>query len=375
MRIAIHDQPGGPSDVWIAWCEEQRVPYRRVDCFSDQIIEQLLDCDGLIWWWGGNATRFAVQLTRALEVSGKLVFPGSASCWHFDDKIGQKYLFEAAGLPLARTHVFYDREKALSWSAKTDYPKVFKLRSGAWSENVWLVKSPRQAARFIERAFGRGFTATRRWGRLMAKLRRLRYARTPGALRLIRKGVMRRIMPAAQEKIYLEDRGYAYFQEIVPGTSHSFLVLVSEARAYAVRSTVRTGDFRASGSGLIEFGHPRIVPKECIGCAFEAAKALGASFLALEMLVGDEGIFIIETDPFFYMKDAFPGFWDSRLQWHEGSTIPAHAIIHEFLRDLQMHGASRQEAEQYNSIKNPRSADLQEGETLKHDMKGRGISR
>lgn len=341
MRIAIHDQPGGPSDVWIAWCEEQHVPYRRVDCFSDEIIQQLHDCDGLIWWWGGNATRFARQLTRALEVSGKLVFPGSATCWHFDDKIGQKYLFEAAGLPHARAHVFYDRKKSLSWAAKTDYPKLFKLRSGAWSENVWLLKGSRQAARFIGKAFGRGFDATRRWNRLMKSLRRLREEKMLGALRLLRKGAVRKTLLTSQDRIYWEERGYAYFQELIPNSGHSFLVLVSEARAYAVRSTARTGDFRASGSGMIELGHPAIVPKECIECAFAASQKLGASFLALEMLVGDNGVFVIETDPFFYMKDAFPGFWDSRLQWHEEATVPAHLIILKFVHDLEMREISR----------------------------------
>ena len=33
-------------------------------------------------------------MTYALEHKGIKVFPDSKTCWHFDDKVGQKYLFE-----------------------------------------------------------------------------------------------------------------------------------------------------------------------------------------------------------------------------------------------------------------------------------------
>ncbi len=43
---------------------------------------------------------FAKQLIFALQTSGKRVFPDFNTVWHFDDKVGQKYLLEAIEAPI-----------------------------------------------------------------------------------------------------------------------------------------------------------------------------------------------------------------------------------------------------------------------------------
>ena len=50
--------------------------------------------------------QFAKSLLISLENSGKKVFPNISTCWHFDDKISQKYLLEAIGAPIVPTYVF-----------------------------------------------------------------------------------------------------------------------------------------------------------------------------------------------------------------------------------------------------------------------------
>ena len=94
------------------------------------------DCDALMWHHfqtNPKAILFAKQLLFALEQSGKKVFPDFRTGWHFDDKLGQKYLLEAIDAPLVPSYVFYDKKEALEWVQKTDFPKVFKLRGGAGS--------------------------------------------------------------------------------------------------------------------------------------------------------------------------------------------------------------------------------------------------
>ena len=54
----------------------------------------------------------------SVEASGKKVFPDFNTVWHFDDKVGQKYLLEALDLPLVPTWVFYDKTEALQWADK-----------------------------------------------------------------------------------------------------------------------------------------------------------------------------------------------------------------------------------------------------------------
>src|SRR5690606_35021033 len=96
-------------------------------------------------------------LLVSLQTAGKKVFPDFNTVWHFDDKIGQKYLLEAIGAHLAPSYVFYSKKEALSWSETAVFPKVFKLRNGAGSDNVRLAKSREAAVRLINKSFNKGF--------------------------------------------------------------------------------------------------------------------------------------------------------------------------------------------------------------------------
>lgn len=49
---------------------------------------------------------FAKQLLYSIQLMGKKVFPDFNTVWHFDDKVGQKYMFEAIGVPFIPTYVF-----------------------------------------------------------------------------------------------------------------------------------------------------------------------------------------------------------------------------------------------------------------------------
>src|SRR5215831_7076014 len=110
IRLAIHHHPGSFSDRWILYCTEHRIPFKLVNCFASDVIQQLADVDALLWHWGhadSRAQLMARQVISAAEALGLVVFPNSATCWHFDDKVAQKYLLEAVGAPLAPTNVFY----------------------------------------------------------------------------------------------------------------------------------------------------------------------------------------------------------------------------------------------------------------------------
>src|SRR4051812_11768675 len=101
-RIAIHKTEGTFSDRWIAYCEKQSIPYKIVDCYSSDIIKQLQDCTALMWHFhhaSPKATLFAKQLMYSVSAAGKKVFPDIDTVWHFDDKVGQKYLLEAIDAP------------------------------------------------------------------------------------------------------------------------------------------------------------------------------------------------------------------------------------------------------------------------------------
>ena len=119
MKIAIHHRPGSFSDRWIEYCKREGIEYKIVDCFQSDIIEQLKVCDALMWHHHHGDYKdvlFAKGLLFSLEQAGIKVFPDFNTGWHFDDKVGQKYLLEAINAPLVPSYVFYDKQSARDWA-------------------------------------------------------------------------------------------------------------------------------------------------------------------------------------------------------------------------------------------------------------------
>ena len=182
MKIAIHKSKSGFSDRWIAYCEKQDIPYKAVNCYQSAIIKNLEDCDALMWHHNhANPcdVLFAKELLFSLEAAGKFVYPDSKTTWHFDDKLGQKYLLEAMRLPLIPTFVFYSKKEALEWISKASFPLVFKLRGGAASRNVKLIKKRKQAKNIIRKAFGKGIRQYDPWEGIKESIRKYRLGNVP----------------------------------------------------------------------------------------------------------------------------------------------------------------------------------------------------
>ena len=158
LKIAIHYSTWSYSRDWIEYCRKNGIDFKIVNCNSSDVIEQVKDCDILMWHFHQALFQDSIsarQVLYSIQQSGKRVFPDFYTAWHFDGKIGQKYLLEAIGAPHPETWVFYDRKEALEWAYMTEFPKVFKLRNGAGSRNVLLVKSRNKAINLIRKSFSR----------------------------------------------------------------------------------------------------------------------------------------------------------------------------------------------------------------------------
>lgn len=324
------------SDRWIAMCSQNNIPHRIVDCYSSSIIDQLEGCTGLMWHWNQQDYRgalFARQLFHSLSTSGLLTFPDLGSVWHHDDKVGQKYLLEAVGAPLVKSYVFYDLESARDWCETTNYPVVFKLRGGAGSVNVRLVRSKREAIRLISKSFGAGFNPIDKWSRVKDRLWRLKRDRNIAAFKSLLGGFGRLVVPNKVDLGYQKERGYAYFQEFVPGNKFDTRLIVVGDRCFGVRRFNREGDFRASGSGVKDYNHESI-DIEAVRIAFETAGKLQSTSMAFDFLQSPTGPKIVEISYCYVMGkfyDDCVGYWDSDLNWHDVSVDPQRFILEDFL--------------------------------------------
>ncbi|MEO9210729.1 MAG: hypothetical protein ABI208_06500, partial [Ginsengibacter sp.] len=193
MKIAIHDKSGMFSDRWILYCRENKINFKTVNCYDTDIIQQLDDCDGLLWHWNQNdykATLCARQITQSIEKKGIKVFPNTNTSWHFDDKLGQKYLLESIGAPLVKSYIFYSEKEAFDWIDKATFPKVFKLRGGAGSLNVMLIKKKEKARRLAKKAFNEGFLPFNRIASLQFRFWALRRDKNLAAVKKLLGGFL-----------------------------------------------------------------------------------------------------------------------------------------------------------------------------------------
>lgn len=338
LPIAIHDEPGSFSDGWIKYCEINKIPFIRVNCFDNDIVSKLSEARGLMWHWhhaDPAAALFARQLTQSLESIGIAVFPNSKTAWHFDDKLGQKYLFESLNIPHVPSFAFYEKEKALDFVKSKGLPLVFKLTRGAGSMNVKLLTKSSEARRAVSRSFGRGWPSRSRTYSLKESLWHFNRDRTLKSLVGIGKGVVRLLIPNSATRASGVESSYVYFQEFVENNDSDIRVIVIGKKAFAIRRYVRDGDFRASGSGVIK-SSPKLIPIDCIKIAYEAVHKMNAQVAALDFVLSDEGPLVVEVSYGFVsaLYTNCEGFWDDQLVWHEAKIEPENFIIQEFIQEL-----------------------------------------
>lgn len=335
IKIAIHNKPGSFSDIWINYCQENNILYKLVDCYSSDIMQQLSGCDGLMWHWDLTDYRpalFARQLTMSLEKKGIKVFPDFNTSWHYDDKVGQKYLLEAVNVPFINTYVFYSKPDALKWAGSTTFPKVFKLRGGAGSSNVKLVKNLSEAKKLINKAFTTGFSSTSPKGRLAERLWMLKRDKNLSAIKKTITGIARLILRKEGEKFAPKQIGYIYFQEFIPHNTYDIRLVVVGSRCFGMIRYCRENDFRASGSGLTDYNH-ELIDTEAVRIAFITAKKLKTQSVALDFIKDSDGYKLIETS-YTFVSTKFPGYWDTDLVWHQGNLVPQKFMIEDFISSV-----------------------------------------
>ncbi len=304
------------SAEYVRAAERLGVEYYLVDCLADDIINQLEDAKSLIWHWhhGDYAQkRVAKSIIYAAEKKGICVYPNIDTCETFDDKVAQKYLLEANGLPLVETHVFLDRTKAENFLKCCEYPIVTKLAGGAGSTNVKMVKSEKEGLRVCSERFDSYYRMSMNWGKEKNPKKALWYFKNEDN---------RRYMG--------EDKGYVLFQSFLPNNTYDIRVtIIGEEKAVIFKRYVRDNDFRASGSGKIDYEIGE-KDKEAIKIGFEAAHKLKAQTVAFDFAYdSDMSLKIIEMSYGFVSKAVFDakGYYTEDGKWHGNPVSVEEEIV------------------------------------------------
>jgi len=354
MKIAIQPddytaptRPEGSDASSPRWAEAIQAAGHEV-CWVDvhraDILEQVRGCQGFMWRWAhfGGMARIARRLLPVLESElGLCVYPDQKTCWHYEDKIAQSYLLESLAVPIPKTWVFHQRQLAIDWSKQATYPLVIKLATGAGSSNVQLVSTEGEAREWIEVMFGQWNTSLDPDAEQLSIARRM-----TAATQLLATGRA----PSPLRADHEPQRGYVLFQEFLPGNAFDTRVTVIGRRAFGFRRLNREGDFRASGSGRLDYDRDG-VDLGAVRLAYETAAALAAQSLAIDGLKRGEDWVVGEVS-YAYVSEVIhdcPGHWEldgspetGDLLWVAGSMWPEDAQIEDFLARLSAREAKRE---------------------------------
>lgn len=312
---------------------------KRVNALGPSLWHDLEGCDALFWNVNHeNPTdrAFARSILTSVEERGYRVYPDHRTVWHFDDKVAQKYLLEAIDAPLVESWVFFDAHEANVFLRQAEYPIVFKLRGGASSLNVQLVRDERAASRIVATMFGAGmrpFPAAEGFRRAASRARAATVKRGSMLQRGLRVGrsMLRKFTRFDRE------RGYVLFQRFIENSGDEYRVVVVGDRAFCFTRIRRDGDFRASGSGRYLFLEPPAIPLDIIDAAFTVARRLGTQSLALDLLRDPrtQQPALLEVSYSFgpTVLNA-PGYLTSDHVWVPGTYDPAEFIVRDVLDGL-----------------------------------------
>jgi len=323
----------GYSDRWVRYCEKNDIPYQPVNIFDSDIISRLREQGVTLLLCNLSLTDhrnalISMEILMAVQKAGIRVFPDHDSYWHHDDKVAQKYMFEALQIPHPRSWVFYSGKEARQWLSAASYPLVFKLRGGAGSSNVVLLKNYSHAKKYVRRMFGKGTKPSPSvLNDYKTRLRVHSKRKDMGAtLKRLPKTILGIMTVNARKP---REKGYFLVQEFIPGNPFDTRVFVIGDRAYAFRRIARNNDFRSSGSGEFDFDHTR-VDQRAITLAFETARKIGAQSLACDVVFDrKDRPLILEV---CYQQTALPayraeGYFDTSLRFHPGHIWPEDMIM------------------------------------------------
>lgn len=335
MKIAIHNGEGWNKSV-SDYCKKNNIDYELVDGYSNNIIQILSDFDAFFWHFHHAIPKDILMARNILFTAEQMnlkVFPNFETSWHFDDKISQKYLLESVGAPMVDSWAFFELNQALLWlREEANYPLVAKLRRGAGSYNVRLLKNYSQAKKYAKKMFTTGVSPTP--GYLADSRNKLRVAgNTQGVIARLKKAPRFFKFITLGKRLFPKEKGYVYFQKFIPGNTHDLRVSVVGGRAWAFRRKVRENDFRASGSGVIDYSKENI-PLEIVKKSISLALELKTQSIAFDYVSDDYGNYYIVEISYGYQSNAINncgGYWDIDLNFHEGDWMPEYLIINDLL--------------------------------------------
>ena len=266
--------------------ETMNLNYKLVNMESPDWIKDIQDADAVLWkphYMGiKSASYFKEKVYFMQHIAGKRVFPNYESIWHFESKAAQHYLFRHHGIKTPETVVFMDENLADEILDRCSYPVVFKQSDGAAAKNVELINTRRSARARLQRQFAVP---------LYENLKREHGSRRAGLSVCFRRWFWSRTWQRLHAPF--ETSALACLQQFMKKNPADLRVtVIGDRYAYAFWRKNRRHDFRASGSGIIDYEKP--VPPDIIRYCLALNKTLHFDSMCYDILFDADDFVIAE---------------------------------------------------------------------------------
>lgn len=306
--------------------KKNNIPYNVVkEWGGDEFWEKINNSKVFFARYRGTEEDLALMQAYLPEIERKGIktLPNFNTVYHCGDKLRLAAFFEANNIPSPKTYAAFSIEEVEQWVKhyQGSYPVVVKTRKGAGSRNVALAENPRQLIKLASKLFTRGVR--------------------DGELDVIIKGHLRKnfdLISKYTKKKLLEYGTYLIrklkrspvientcliIQEFLPNNSHDTRIIIIGNRAFGCVRNNRKDDFRASGSGLVEFDKKKI-DENLVKLAFKISNTNKFQTMGYDFIYDRQGNpMLLEmnyTYPDYFVKDA-PGYWLENGSFNEHDNI------------------------------------------------------
>jgi glutathione synthase/RimK-type ligase-like ATP-grasp enzyme len=306
-----------------------------LDINQKNFWDDIKSLDVLIYKWGHDHHNHQIATTILPVIENSLgikCFPDWSTCWHFDDKVKQYYLLKENGFPVVDSFVFWKKDAAIEWLINyNDFPLVFKLRNGAGSMSVRLIKNRKKAKKQITRMFRKGILQTEISPSQLVQILNFDPIKT---FRYYAIGFRNRYIYPERRQFWIRHKNYIYFQKFLSGNQWDTRVTTAGNRAHAFRRFNRPNDFRASGSNRWDI-NPSEIDMRMIKIALGISKKLKFQAMAYDFIYDENKDPKIIEMSYLYGGAGYPdfmnGYWDENLKWHEGRFWPQYFELVDLL--------------------------------------------
>lgn len=193
-----------------------------------------------------------------------------------------------------------------------------------------LVKTKRKAKRLVKRAFRKGFSPYNKWGNLKENIQKLSFSRK--VLFNFAKSIRRLFVSTHFARTHGRHKGYVLFQEFLPNNTFDTRIVVLGKKVVGMRRFVRFNDFRASGSGRSD-KDPQKININCVRLAIETAEKMKLQSAAFDFVFDKNSKPLIVEISYGFTTIVYPGYWDNKLNWHQGPFNSAEWMVEELIKN------------------------------------------